>query len=247
MKKHRDQKMEIPKQIVLAAVILLMALGTAGCTKDTDSQNEINNQKEADDAFLPDNSIVTPTLNQVTQEPVVNNKSMKTIEGQVDLFAQYSQAIIKTSEGNITVKFYGEDSPMTVNNFMNLAKKGFYNETKFHRVIKDFMIQGGDPLSKESNTSAWGTGGPGYKFADEFNAHKLVAGSLAMANSGPGTNGSQFFIVTAPATSWLDGHHTNFGEVVDGMDIVMKIGSTETGDMDRPTKEIMIKSVELVK
>ena len=130
---------------------------------------------------------------------------------------------------------------------MNLAKKGFYNDTKFHRVIKDFMIQGGDPLSKGTDTSVYGTGGPEYRFDDEFNNHKLVLGSLAMANAGPGTNGSQFFIVTAESTPWLDGHHTNFGEVVKGLDLVKEIGNTETNARDLPTKDIVVKSIELVK
>jgi len=172
---------------------------------------------------------------------------MKTLDGQVDLFAQYSQALIKTNYGDITVKLYGADSSITVNNFLNLAKKDFYNGTKFHRVIKDFMIQGGDPLSQGTDSSVWGTGGPGYKFNDEFNTHKLVAGSLAMANSGSDTNGSQFFIVTAPATSWLDGRHTNFGEVVSGMDVVKKIEAVETGASDRPVKDVVISSIELLK
>ena len=241
MKKTSSQNMENPKKIIFAVAIMLIAIGASGCA------NDINNSAETDDAFAPENSVITPNNNGEVSEPVVNNNTMKTLDGQEDLFAQYSQAIIKTNLGNITVKFYGEDSPVTVNNFMNLAKKGFYNETKFHRVIKDFMIQGGDPKSKESDTSYWGTGGPDYRFSDEFNAHKLVAGSLAMANSGPNTNGSQFFIVTAPETPWLDGRHTNFGEVVEGMDIVKKIEAGETGDMDRPVKEVVIKSVELVK
>ncbi len=176
-----------------------------------------------------------------------NNTTMKTLDGQVDLFAQYSQALIKTNYGDITVKLYGADSSITVNNFLNLAKKDFYNGTKFHRVIKDFMIQGGDPLSQGTDSSVWGTGGPGYKFNDEFNTHKLVAGSLAMANSGSDTNGSQFFIVTAPATSWLDGRHTNFGEVVSGMDVVKKIEAVETGASDRPVKDVVISSIELLK
>ena len=109
------------------------------------------------------------------------------------------------------------------------------------------MIQGGDPLSKESDNSVWGTGGPGYQFQDEINSHKLVAGSLAMANAGAGTNGSQFFIVTASATPWLDGHHTNFGEVVSGMDVVKKIEAVATGANDRPLTDIVINSIELLK
>ena len=164
-----------------------------------------------------------------------------------DLTKVYSQALIKTSEGDITVKFYAADSPNTVNNFLNLAKAGFYNGTRFHRVIKDFMIQGGDPLSKGDDSSVYGTGGPGYQFKDEFNSHKLVAGSLAMANSGPDTNGSQFFIVTLNETPWLDGKHTNFGEVVKGMDVVKKIEAEPVNGRDLPLKDVKVISIELIK
>lgn len=153
---------------------------------------------------------------------------------------------MKTSMGDITIKLYASDSPKTVANFVKLAKEGFYNGTKFHRVIKDFMIQGGDPQSKDdTKMSLWGTGGPGYAFADEFNSHKLVKGSLAMANSGPNTNGSQFFIVTADATPWLDGKHTNFGMVTSGMDVVMKIGTTPTGASDRPVTPVVVNSISV--
>ena len=148
--------------------------------------------------------------------------------------------------GNIVVRFYGADSPKTVDNFAKLAKEGFYNGTKFHRVIKDFMIQGGDPLSKDNTKRAvWGTGDPGYKFADEFNKHKLVRGSLAMANSGPNTNGSQFFIVTKDATPWLDGKHTNFGEVISGLDVIEKIQQVKTGANDQPIDSIEVTGVEV--
>jgi len=165
-----------------------------------------------------------------------------------NLAEQFDGAIIKTNLGDITVKFYTKESPITVNNFLNLAKAGFYNGTKFHRVIKDFMIQGGDPNSKDdSNPDSWGRGGPGYQFQDEFNDHKLVKGSLAMANSGPNTNGSQFFIVTAEATSWLDGKHTNFGQVTGGLDIVEKIQNVKVGANDRPVENVIINSVELTK
>ena len=117
---------------------------------------------------------------------------------------------------------------------MNLAQLGFYNNTKFHRVIKDFMIQGGDPNSRDDDWSNDGLGGPGYRFKDEFNSHLLVRGSLAMANSGPNTNGSQFFIVTASSTPWLDGHHVNFGQVINGMDIVDKIENLPVNENDHP-------------
>ena len=130
---------------------------------------------------------------------------------------------------------------------MNLAQKGFYDGTKFHRVIADFMIQGGDPNSKDDDWSNDGMGGPGYKFKDEINTHKLVKGSLAMANSGPNTNGSQFFIVTAPATNWLDGRHTNFGSVVEGMDVVLKIEAVKVNENDHPIEDVVINSIELIK
>ncbi|MDO8668315.1 MAG: peptidylprolyl isomerase [bacterium] len=164
-----------------------------------------------------------------------------------NLAEQFDSAVIKTNLGDMTVKFYAQESPITVNNFMNLAKAGFYNGTKFHRVIKDFMIQGGDPNSKDNDWSNDGQGGPGYQFQDEFNQHKLVKGSLAMANSGPNTNGSQFFIVTAEATSWLDGKHTNFGEVTGGLDIVEKIGKVKVNENDHPTEDVIINSIELTK
>ena len=130
-----------------------------------------------------------------------------------------AKVLIKTSEGDIKVRLYDE-TPQHRDNFIKLAKEGYFDGTLFHRVIKDFMIQGGDPLTKNADTSYYGTGGPEYRFADEFNAHKLVAGSLAMANSGPATNGSQFFIVTLDETPWLDGKHTVFGHVVEGQDVV---------------------------
>lgn len=160
---------------------------------------------------------------------------------------QYDSAIIHTSLGDITVKFYGDVSPVTVENFLKLADTKFYDDTRFHRVIKDFMIQGGDPNSKDADWSNDGTGGPGYSFADEFNNHALVRGSLAMANSGPNTNGSQFFIVTAPSTPWLDRKHTNFGEVTGGMDVIDKIESAKVNGNDHPLEDITIKSIDLVK
>lgn len=160
--------------------------------------------------------------------------------------AEATTAILHTTMGDVTLKLYANESPKTVENFIKLAKSGFYNGVKFHRVIKDFMIQTGDPLSKDDGQmSRWGTGGPGYQFADEFNQHKLVRGSLAMANSGPNSNGSQFFIVTAESTGWLDGKHTNFGEVTDGLDVVMKIQGVATASGDRPVTPITITSVEV--
>ncbi len=197
-----------------------------------------------------------PITNNIINKSNINNikttntseKKQKTIQSDFkDLVSKYSEALIKTNFGNIKVKFYSKESPKTVNNFLNLAKIGFYNNTKFHRVIKNFMIQGGDPNSKDDNWSDDGRGGPGYKFADEFNNHKLVKGSLAMANSGPNTNGSQFFIVTKKATPWLDGRHTNFGYVIEGMNVVKKIEAVKTNKQDHPIKNVIIENIELIK
>lgn len=152
---------------------------------------------------------------------------------------------IKTTKGDIKIELFEKDAPITVANFLKLAKDDFYNKTKFHRVIKGFMIQGGDPLSKEDDTRYYGRGGPGYTFEDEVNNQKVVRGALAMANSGPNTNGSQFFIVTAEATPWLDGKHTVFGKVIEGMDVVDKIENTQTGANDLPVKPIEVSSVEV--
>jgi cyclophilin family peptidyl-prolyl cis-trans isomerase len=239
---------------IIGALALMLTLSACGTDQynGTDSNGPIDNELNAlsNEQSIPASN-ETNNLNAVepqstTTEPAATNNMERTINGQEDLFKDYSGAIIKTNLGNIEVKFYPE-SPITVNNFMNLAKKGFYNDTKFHRVIKDFMIQGGDPLSKGTDASVYGTGGPDYRFNDEFNNHKLVLGSLAMANAGPGTNGSQFFIVTAESTPWLDGHHTNFGEVVKGLELVKEIGNTETNSRDLPLKDVVVKSVELVK
>jgi peptidyl-prolyl cis-trans isomerase B (cyclophilin B) len=149
-----------------------------------------------------------------------------------------STATMNTSEGPIGIELFDEDAPKTVDNFKKLATDGFYDGVIFHRIIKDFMIQGGDPTGT-------GTGGPGYQFEDEFNDHPIVRGVLAMANAGPNTNGSQFFIVTAPACPWLDGKHTVFGRVTEGMDVVEKMESAKTDHRDKPKHDIKIESIEL--
>ena len=149
-----------------------------------------------------------------------------------------SQATLHTNHGDIVVDFFDDDAPKTVENFRKLAAEGFYDGLVFHRVIKDFMIQGGCP-------EGTGTGGPGYTFEDEFNDRKVVRGALAMANAGPNTNGSQFFIVTAQEASWLDGKHTVFGEVSSGMDAVDAIEGVATGAGDQPQEPVLIERVEL--
>lgn len=155
------------------------------------------------------------------------------------------KATIHTTKGDITIEFYMENAPNTVANFVKLAKTGFYNGVKFHRVIKGFMIQGGDPLTKDdAATARWGTGGPGYTFEDEItpeNSNK--EGTISMANAGPDTNGSQFFINTAN-NNFLDTKHTVFGHVVGGMDSVKAIESVQTGEQDRPLEAVSISSIE---
>jgi cyclophilin family peptidyl-prolyl cis-trans isomerase len=147
-------------------------------------------------------------------------------------------ATIHTNHGAIELELFDDDAPKTVENFTKLSRDGFYDGVIFHRVIPDFMIQGGDPTGT-------GSGGPGYQFEDEFNDHSIVRGTLAMANAGPNTNGSQFFIVTAEATPWLDGKHTAFGRVTNGMDVVDSISATATDGSDRPLDEVRIERVEL--
>jgi peptidyl-prolyl cis-trans isomerase B (cyclophilin B) len=149
-----------------------------------------------------------------------------------------SQATLRTTAGPITVSFFDDDAPKTVANFRKLAGEGFYDGLIFHRVIKDFMIQGGCP-------EGTGTGGPGYTFEDEPNQHRVVRGALAMANAGPNTNGSQFFLVTTAEAPWLDGKHTVFGTVTDGMDAVDAIEGTDTDGADRPRSPQVIERVEL--
>lgn len=178
------------------------------------------------------NSVPTTSQGTMSATKTTNDKLM--------------QATFHTSEGDITIEFMENDAPNTVANFTKLAKEGFYNGTKFHRVIEGFMIQGGDPLTKDDTMQArWGTGGPGYQFADEIHANnKNNIGTISMANAGPNTNGSQFFINVAN-NSFLDPKHTVFGRVTAGMDVVTKIEQTETGTQDRPVKPIVINSVSL--
>lgn len=213
--------------------------------QETSAQSELNKGNTKEEEKTDVEKV------ELTKESEVEPTVEKT-ESEIDphqftfLVSQYSQAKLKTNFGDITLKFYNQEADFTVNNFLNLAKLGFYDGTKFHRVMKDFMIQGGDPNSKDDNWGDDGIGGPGYAFKDEFNQHLLVRGSLAMANSGPDTNGSQFFIVTAEATPWLDGKHTNFGYVVEGMEVIDKIENIETNEQAHPLEDIIIESISLI-
>lgn len=240
--------------ITLAA----LALALTACSNNQYSYDESSAPKALDN-FNEADIIGRMTAIKNGLKPNINPDKLKQTQSQANepgqpagqrqlenLAAQFDGAVVKTNFGDITVKFYAQESPITVNSFMNLAKAGFYNGTKFHRVIKDFMIQGGDPNSKDDDWSNDGQGGPGYQFQDEINQRQLVKGSLAMANSGPNTNGSQFFIVTAAATAWLDGKHTNFGQVAAGMEAVEKIQQVKVNQNDHPTEDVIINNIELV-
>lgn len=225
--------------------LLLAGILLSGCSEPENSGNG---------NIIPDETEKMPVPTSASRPTGEENKTNsisapmeKNPTPETPLRTKYDSAIIKTNLGNIKVALYAEDAPLTVENFLKLSESKFYDNTKFHRVIKDFMIQGGDPLSKDEDWSNDGTGGPGYTFKDEINPHKIVRGSLAMANSGPNTNGSQFFIVTAAATPWLDGRHTNFGAVIEGMDIIDTIENMETDENDHPLKDAAIQGIELIK
>lgn len=181
---------------------------------------------------------------QNNKESTTTNSTTTTITN-MELPEKITSATITTNKGDIEITF-SDKTPETVKNFAKLALSGFYNGTRFHRVIRDFMIQGGDPLSKDvSNKNSWGTGGPGYTFKDEISQSDVFSqGTLAMANSGPNTNGSQFFVVTAIAgTPWLAGKHTVFGHVTKGLDVALRIGDMQTDGADRPLQDIIVEKV----
>lgn len=180
----------------------------------------------------------------------LGNKSIQNREAMVNLAVRnssisYSGAAIVTNFGTIEIFFLQNKAPNTVNNFIKLAGSKFYDGTKFHRVIKDFMIQGGDPNSKGDDLSTYGKGGPGYQFKDEINDTPMVQGVVAMANAGPNTNGSQFFIITAPSTPWLQGGYTAFAKVTSGMDVALKISKVPTDKNDVPIDPVVVEKVML--
>jgi len=181
----------------------------------------------------------------------VNNNAPNQISPNQNLSGENNQqkimnATINTNKGDITIEFFHDSAPNTVANFIKLAESGFYNEVKFHRVIPGFMIQGGDPLTKDiSQKNLWGTGGPGYTFADEISPNNANSyGTISMANSGPNTNGSQFFINVAD-NNFLDPKHTVFGRVIGGMESVEKISKTPTDESDRPIEPVVMQSINL--
>ncbi|MEI8361190.1 MAG: peptidylprolyl isomerase [bacterium] len=247
--------------------LMMLVLILSGCTEQSSTQTDTyggNQEIKTNEAVQKENATATQDATSKLEtaqvkndsamsdqknndKPIIKKTLMPDQNTFEDLVGVYSGANLVTNLGTISVKFYGKDSPKTVNNFLNLAKLGFYDGTRFHRIIKDFMIQGGDPNSKSDDWSTHGMGGPNYRFADEFNSHKLVRGSLAMANSGPNTNGSQFFIVTAAETPWLDGRHTNFGEVTAGEEVMNKIENAKKNENDHPLEDITIEKIDLLK
>lgn len=188
----------------------------------------------------------TPIVRTVQTRNIITSNSTTTTTN-MELPDKITSAIMTTNKGVIEITF-STNTPETVKNFAKLALSGFYDGTKFHRVIRDFMIQGGDPLSKDdANKVSWGTGGPGYTFNDEASPNDVFSqGVLAMANAGPNTNGSQFFIVTAIAgTPWLAGKHTVFGHVTKGLDVALRIGDMQTDGADRPVQDVIVEKVEI--
>lgn len=226
------------RNILAAVVITTVVLGTGWYVVSSRgaSENSAVNGAMTADYF----AYTTDTNAQVAAARAPQSASTSSSENH------FMQATLHTSAGDITIEFFDTDAPNTVANFTKLAESGFYNGTKFHRIIEGFMIQGGDPLTKDDSAEAlWGTGGPGYKFADEIHANnKNVIGTISMANAGPNTNGSQFFINVAN-NNFLDTKHTVFGKVVAGMEVVEKLQAVATEPGDRPITPVVLSSVTL--
>lgn len=236
------------KKISIFLLVILMAGISAGCVKNNKQATKENKETVVGGVV---GSWELPAENNQTAETATSTVPVLVGDKTVDLntidVTGFSKAILKTNFGDITVQLYPDKATITVVSFLKLAKAGFYDGTKFHRVVKDFMIQAGDPNSRDGNWADDGTGGPGYTFNDEINDRKLVRGSLAMANAGVNTNGSQFFIVTATSTPWLDGLHTNFGQVIKGLEIVDKIQLVKTNENAHPLEDVIIQKIELIK
>jgi len=227
------------KNFVAIGIVLLIIVGLGSVlflnTDKTPTENNIVDLTAVDSPNSPEANLEEDAI----IDSVENTKSYKSAPAMQLEEGKNYKAIFKTTLGDIKVDLHEKESPETVNNFVFLANEGFYNGLIFHRIIPEFMIQGGDPLGN-------GTGGPGYSFEDEFNSKRIVKGSLAMANSGPNTNGSQFFIVTADATPWLDGKHTNFGQVEEGQEVVDALGVVETDSFDKPITDVVVNSIEII-
>jgi cyclophilin family peptidyl-prolyl cis-trans isomerase len=247
--------MQVKKNLSICGLLLLLIL-FSGCVENNKKEEKTEapsgllevNKKAQEDIAKAVNKENAKLNNSLNEEKSMNVETPKAPVVNQELIKKYPFATIKTSLGDIKVKFYGAATPLTVTNFLQLAESKFYDNVKFHRVIKGFMVQGGDPFSKDDAMKAiWGTGDPGYKFKDELiGKEKYPQGTLAMANSGPNTNGSQFFIVTASPEAPLPPSYTVFGEVVGGIDVALKIENVETTSSDRPIEDVAIKSVELL-
>lgn len=224
---------------ILAAVVIIALLIGAGWYALSTYGSSMNPEGNA---ALADYFAYTTDTNAQAAAAGVSQSASTTNSAQKN----FMQATLHTNAGDITIEFFDTDAPNTVANFTKLAGSGFYDGTKFHRIIAGFMIQGGDPLTKDDAQQAmWGTGGPGYKFADEIHANnKNVIGTISMANAGPNTNGSQFFINVAN-NNFLDAKHTVFGKVSAGMDVVNALQAVETSAGDRPITPVVINSITL--
>ena len=208
------------KFYILSILVILILVG-AYFLFTQDTREEFTEEKKEGAVSSEDNIVTSPNTNMI--------------------------AIMQTNLGEIKLELFSSDAPKTVENFVNLVKEGFYDGTKFHRVIKDFMIQGGDPFTKDNSLKdRWGSGGPGYAFADEIhlNNHNVI-GTISMANAGSNTNGSQFFINTND-NNFLDAKHTVFGKVIDGLNVVRKIENVITEGPDRPIDDVIIESVRII-
>ncbi len=236
------------KWIILGLIFLMAVMGI---TKIVNTESDIkkeeinitkeNNQNEKQDNKIPSSDDIAASNGK--SNDTINKESNKQNNQKIGM----KNAILKTNKGDIEIELNGDKSPETVANFIKLAESNFYDGVRFHRVIKDFMIQTGDPLSKDvANKKYWGTGGPDYKFNDELSGdEKYNQGTLAMANSGPNTNGSQFFIVTAVPGYPLPPSYTVFGKVTKGIDNVMVIQNVKTDGSDKPLEDVIIKSIEI--
>ncbi len=240
-----DKENDIKLTYAIIIILIIILGGVAYFLQGNLSMPQVQvdtNASTTDATKKPSNasSIKTATSTSITS----TNNSTTTI---MQIPEKITSATITTNKGVIEITFVN-DAPETVKNFATLAMSNFYNGTRFHRVIRDFMIQGGDPLSKDvANKNRWGQGGPGYSFKDEISADDTFPqGTLAMANSGPNTNGSQFFIVTSIAgTPWLIGKHTVFGHVTKGLDIALKINDLQTNGADQPLQDVIVERIEI--
>jgi peptidylprolyl isomerase len=235
------KKINLSSKILLVLALTLVLSACTNSNSLNNQTNSLNNQS---------NNINNQTNNMDNNN--TNNENQRTVLDQEDLAQQYQYVVLKTNQGDIKIKLYTDKTPITANNFLNLAQEGFYNDTKFHRIIEGFMIQGGDPLTKDDEKkNSWGTGSPGYVIPNEdVQGVSNVEGTISMANAGPDTGGSQFFINTADNVALdfdkqpLQSQHSVFGEVVEGMDVVNKIESLETDPRDRPLEDAVITDVE---